>query len=72
MGGLEVLRRVLDISPKQKVVLISCDSDAEKIVAAIKLGASDYLVKPFTNAAPEDAPNKCSSPYSIAPRVLPD
>ncbi len=66
MGGLEVLRRILEISPKQKVVMISCDSDAEKIVAAIKLGASDYLVKPFTNAALEDALDKCSSPELVA------
>ncbi len=57
MDGLEVLRRILEISPKQKVVMISCDSDAEKIVAAIKLGASDYLVKPFTNTAHAAAPN---------------
>jgi len=59
MGGLETLRRILEASPKQKVMMISCTSDADKIVAAVKMGATDYLVKPFTNAALEEALDKC-------------
>jgi two-component system, NtrC family, response regulator AtoC len=61
MGGLETLRRVLEAHPNQKVVMISCTSDADKIVAAVKMGATDYLVKPFTNAALEEALDKCMS-----------
>lgn len=59
MGGLEALRRLLEVSPRQKVIMISCNRDAEKIVAAVKLGAADYLVKPFTNAALQEALEKC-------------
>ena len=47
MGGLETLRRILEASPKQKVMMISCTSDADKIVASVKMGATDYLVKPY-------------------------
>jgi len=59
MGGLETLRRILEASPRQKIMMISCTSDADKIVAAVKMGATDYLVKPFTNAALEEALDKC-------------
>src|SRR5258708_7288957 len=58
MGGLETLRRILEASPRQKIVMISCTSDADKIVAAVKMGATDYLVKPFTNAQLEEALDK--------------
>src|ERR1022692_4518373 len=61
MGGLETLRRVLEANPRQKVVMISCTSEADKIVAAVKMGATDYLIKPFTNAALEEALDKCVS-----------
>ncbi len=59
MGGLETLRRILEANPRQKVMMISCTSDADKIVAAVKMGATDYLVKPFTNATLEEALDKC-------------
>ncbi|SRR5579871_366873 len=61
MGGLETLRRLLEANPRQKVVMISCTSDADKIVAAVKMGATDYLIKPFSNAQLEEALDKCLS-----------
>jgi two-component system response regulator AtoC len=61
MGGLDTLRRILETNPRQKVVMVSCVSDAERIVSAIKLGATDYLVKPFTNAQLEEALDKCAT-----------
>ncbi len=66
MGGLEALRRILEVNLRQQVVMISCIRDAEKIVAAVKLGAADYLVKPFTNAALEEAVNRCVAGDSAA------
>src|SRR2546427_10423574 len=47
MGGLETLRRILEVSPKQKIVMVSCTSDAEKSVTAVKLVAANYLGKPL-------------------------
>src|SRR5437868_6989073 len=47
MDGLEVLETCKKIRPEQKVVMISCVNDTNKVVQAIKLGASDYVTKPF-------------------------
>lgn len=47
MDGLETLENCKKVNPQQKVVMMSCVSDTSKVVQAIKLGASDYLTKPF-------------------------
>lgn len=47
MDGLQTLENCKRIRPEQKVVMISCLNDTNKVVQAIKLGASDYVVKPF-------------------------
>src|SRR5437868_15287735 len=50
MDGLEVLESCKKIRPEQKVVMLSCVNDTNKVVQAIKLGASDYVTKPFETA----------------------
>ncbi len=47
MDGLQTLESCRKIHPGQKVVMMSCVSDTGKVVEAMKLGASDYLTKPF-------------------------
>ena len=47
MSGLEVLRQIQDIAPATPVVMITAITDAKPAVEAMKLGASDYLNKPF-------------------------
>lgn len=47
MDGLQTLESCKRIHPEQKVVMMSCVNDTGKVVQAIKLGASDYLTKPF-------------------------
>jgi two-component system, NtrC family, response regulator AtoC len=47
MDGLETLESCKKIRPEQKVLMMSCVADTGKVVQAIKLGASDYLTKPF-------------------------
>lgn len=46
-GGLEVLRAVKEVSPDTVVLLITAYASAESAVEAMKLGAYDYLSKPF-------------------------
>jgi DNA-binding NtrC family response regulator len=48
MGGLEVLRRIKDSAVSSEVVMISGYSTVESAVQAMKLGAVDYVSKPFT------------------------
>jgi two-component system response regulator AtoC len=45
--GFEVLRRLRERDPRTPVIVMSALSQAEDVVRAMKLGAQDYLPKPF-------------------------
>jgi DNA-binding response OmpR family regulator len=47
MDGMEVLKRVPEIRPEVKVVIITAYGSVEAAVEAMKLGAVDFLQKPF-------------------------
>lgn len=48
IGGLEVLRQAAQIRPDIRVVIISAYGTVANAVEAMKLGAVDFLEKPFT------------------------
>ena len=50
MNGLELLPKLLSISPRLAVVMITAYATIETAVEAIKRGARDYLPKPFNPA----------------------
>jgi DNA-binding NtrC family response regulator len=50
VSGLELLPKLLSISPRLSVVMISAYATIETAVEAIKRGARDYLLKPFNPA----------------------
>ena len=47
MDGLEALRRLKEIDPEIKVVMCSAMGQETMVVDALKLGAKDFIVKPF-------------------------
>lgn len=47
IGGLEVLRRLRDYDQELPVIMLTAYGDVQTAVAAMKLGASDYLLKGF-------------------------
>lgn len=47
IDGLETCRRVLEINPKQKVILVSGFSETDRVKEAQKLGAGAYVKKPY-------------------------
>jgi FixJ family two-component response regulator len=47
IDGLEVLRQIPEIRPEVKVVIITAWGSIEAAVEAMKLGAVDFLQKPF-------------------------
>ncbi|VVB93391.1 Chemotaxis protein CheY [uncultured archaeon] len=47
MGGMEVLREIKHTKPKTSVIIITAFGTIENAVDAIKVGASDYITKPF-------------------------
>ena len=47
MDGIEMLRELRSRNAKTNVILLSAYSDFEYVRSALKLGAVDYLLKPF-------------------------
>ncbi len=47
MDGYEVLERALKIDPGIITIMITAFEDVEKVVRAMRLGAFDYITKPF-------------------------
>jgi len=47
MDGMEVLRRVREIRPDIRVIMITAYGTVESAVEAMKMGAIDFLQKPF-------------------------
>lgn len=47
MGGIETLERMKQIKPDVSVMILSAHNDPEIIFKASKLGADDYISKPF-------------------------
>src|ERR1700730_756588 len=50
IDGLQTLEQLRQAQPGIKVVMLSCVSDTRKVVQAIRMGAQDYLTKPFQKA----------------------
>lgn len=48
MNGMEVLKKAKEISPSTVVVIVTAYGSIENAVEAMKLGAFNYLIKPFS------------------------
>ncbi|MBN2028737.1 sigma-54-dependent Fis family transcriptional regulator [bacterium] len=48
MGGIELLRKVKELSPVTEVILMSAHGTISKAVKAMQLGAFNFIVKPFS------------------------
>lgn len=46
MGGIEALQRIKEKNPDSEVILLTGQPSVSKGIEAMKLGASDFLVKP--------------------------
>jgi two-component system response regulator AtoC len=73
--GFEVLRRVRERDPAPPVIVLSALSQAEDVVRAMRLGAADYLPKPFEVQELElvlrRALERARRPGQLAPAPLP-
>lgn len=47
MNGLEALRKIKEINPKIPVIMITAHGTTDTAVEAMKIGALDYISKPF-------------------------
>ena len=47
MDGLETYRKILDLRPDQKAILVSGYAETERVQQALRLGAGAYVRKPY-------------------------
>ena len=59
IDGLETLEELRKLQPNVKVVMLSCVNDTKKVVQAIRLGAVDYITKPFQKAELDAVIDQC-------------
>src|SRR5712672_3018807 len=59
IDGLQTLERLRQMKPGAKVVMLSCVNDTRKVVQAMRLGAIDYLTKPFQKAELDAVIGQC-------------
>src|SRR5437667_6666556 len=59
IDGLQTLEQLRQKKPGVKVVMLSCVSDTRKVVQAMRLGAQDYLTKPFQKAELDAVIDQC-------------
>ena len=65
MTGIEVLKKVKELSPKTLVIVITAFGSIENAVEAMRIGAFHYLIKPFTPDAIEAAIEKAQEHLSL-------
>src|SRR6476646_2177775 len=59
IDGLQTLEQLRELRPGVKVVMLSCVNDTRKVVQAMRLGAHDYLTKPFQKAELDAVIGQC-------------
>src|SRR5215813_5226852 len=59
IDGLETLAGLRKLQPNVRVVMLSCVNDTKKVVQAIRLGATDYITKPFQKAELDAVIDQC-------------
>jgi two-component system, NtrC family, response regulator AtoC len=59
MDGLATLRQIVQLDHSLHVIMLSCSNEVTTVVEAIRLGAQDYLTKPFEKAELDAALLKC-------------
>src|SRR6201993_799372 len=59
IDGLETLRQLMKLDRSLNVIMLSCSNEVTTVVEAIRLGAQDYLTKPFEKPELDAALLKC-------------
>ena len=67
MSGLDLIPKLLAISPHLHIVMIAAYASIETAVEAVKRGARDYLPKPFTLDQIRDLLNRLAPRLSEVP-----
>jgi DNA-binding response OmpR family regulator len=68
MDGLETLRALMQVDRSLNVIMLSCSNEVGTVVEAIRLGAHDYLTKPFEKPELDAALLKCRQKMQLSAR----
>lgn len=59
MDGIEAMEKILKVSSKSKIIMISAVTSEKVIGCALQNGAIDYISKPFSRRDVESSIKKC-------------
>ena len=62
MDGIEALRQIKRENPDAKVIMITAAGQKDKMMEAVKLGAAEFIAKPFIEETVLEALRHCSQP----------
>ena len=65
--GLQLLEHCKRIRPEQKLLMISCSGESTHVVHAIKLGAEDFITRPFRPSRLQEAVFRVIGPGNETP-----
>ena len=65
IDGIETLRQLMQLDRGLSVIMLSCSNEVTTVVEAIRLGAMDYLTKPFEKPELEAAFLKCKQKQQL-------
>ena len=55
MDGIMAIKDILSVSPETKIIMVSAMGQQSMVIDAIKLGAKDFIVKPFDKSRVQQA-----------------
>lgn len=68
-NGIEVLREIKASSPGSQVIIITGNADKDTAIAAVRLGAFDYIEKPFDYALISSVVKKASEKKLLLDKI---
>lgn len=71
MDGTRALEAIRDVDPEALVVMISALGQKDQVLEAIKLGAQDFIIKPFDQERVRDTLTRLLEPQTIPDQTSP-
>ncbi|MFP8881099.1 MAG: response regulator [Myxococcota bacterium] len=68
ISGIEVLEQLLSERPMLRVIIVSADTEQDLVLAALRLGACDYLAKPLHEEELVLAVQRARTSYQVESR----
>jgi two-component system, chemotaxis family, chemotaxis protein CheY len=51
MSGIDALRLIRSLEYKMPIIMVTTEAEKDRVIEAIKAGANNYIIKPFTAQA---------------------